>query len=138
MRTFEYLDIEFDHGIAKIALDRPPANAIDRSMYMGIAELFSKPDRIGAELKAIVLTGRGKHFCAGNDLDEFATMTPENGTERMWRVREAFFAIQNCPVPVIAAVNGAALGTGLAIAASCDFLVAADDALFGLPEMTVG
>jgi enoyl-CoA hydratase len=138
MSTFAHLDIEFDQGIATIVLNRPPANAIDRALYMDIAELFSKPDRIGPGLKAIVLTGRGKHFCAGNDLDEFATMTPENGTERMWRVREAFFAIQNCAVPVIAAVNGAALGTGLAIAASCDFVVAAEDARFGLPELTVG
>jgi enoyl-CoA hydratase/carnithine racemase len=56
----------------------------------------------------------------------------------MWRVREAFFAIQDCPVPVIAAVSGAAVGTGLAIAASCDFIVADEDALFGLPELKVG
>jgi enoyl-CoA hydratase len=65
-------------------------------------------------------------------------MTPENGTERMWRVRQAFFAIQDCRIPVIGAVHGAALGTGLAIAASCDFVVAAADAKFGLPELTVG
>jgi len=131
-------DIEFDQGIATITLNRPPANAVDREMYIDIADLFSKPDQIGTGLKAIILTGRGKQFCAGNDLDEFATMTPQNGTERMWRVREAFFAIQNCAVPVIGAVNGAALGTGLAIAASCDFVVAAEDARFGLPELTVG
>jgi enoyl-CoA hydratase/carnithine racemase len=56
----------------------------------------------------------------------------------MWRVREAFFAIQDCPDPVIAAVHGAALGTGLAIAVSCDFVVASEDARFGLPELSVG
>jgi enoyl-CoA hydratase/carnithine racemase len=56
----------------------------------------------------------------------------------MWHVREAFFAIQDCTVPVIGAVHGAALGTGLAIAASCDFVVAAKDARLGLPELTVG
>lgn len=56
----------------------------------------------------------------------------------MWRVREAFFAIQDCPVPVIGAVQGAALGTGLAIAASCDYVVALPEAKFGLPELTVG
>jgi enoyl-CoA hydratase len=86
----------------------------------------------------VVLSGEGPHFCAGNDLDEFATMTPENGRERMWQVREAFFAIADCSVPVVGAIHGAALGTGVAIAASCDFVVAAEDARFGLPELTVG
>jgi enoyl-CoA hydratase len=138
MSKFSNLEADLDQGIATVWLNRPPVNAIDRSMYIDLAALFSDPDQIGPDLRAIVLTGRGKHFCGGNDLDEFATMTPDNGTERMWRVREAFFAIQNCPVPVVGAVNGAALGTGLAIAASCDFVVASADARFGLPELTVG
>ncbi|MBS0476062.1 MAG: enoyl-CoA hydratase/isomerase family protein [Proteobacteria bacterium] len=124
-------------GVATVLLDRGPANAVDRDMYIEIAALFSDPDRMG-EVRSIVLGAKGRHFCAGNDLDEFATMTPDNGAERMWRVREAFFAIQDCPVPVIGAVHGSALGTGLAIAASCDLVVARPDARFGLPELTVG
>jgi enoyl-CoA hydratase/carnithine racemase len=139
MTRFRYLKTDIDEqGVMLVTLDRAPANAVDRDMYIEIAELFGNPDAVGERVRAIVLAGAGPHFCAGNDLDEFATMTPENGTERMWRVREAFFAIQDCPVPVIGAVHGAALGTGLAIAASCDFVVAAEDARFGLPELTVG
>lgn len=139
MTSHKFLRCELgDDAVAVVTMDRPPVNAVDCEMYVEIAELFRNPDVIGDNLRAIVLTGTGKHFCAGNDLDEFATMTPENGTERMWRVREAFFAIQECPVPVIAAVHGAALGTGLAIAASCDFMVASEDARFGLPELSVG
>jgi len=107
-------------------------------MYREFAAFFSNPDQLGADVRAIVLTGTGKHFCAGNDLDEFVTMSPDNGTERMRRVREAFFAIQECPVPIVGAVHGAALGTGLALAAACDFVVASEDARFGLPELTVG
>jgi enoyl-CoA hydratase len=126
-----------EDGVATVLLSRAPANAVDRDMYIEIARLFQAPDAMGA-VKAIVLGAEGRLFCAGNDLDEFATMTPDNGAERMWRVREAFFAIQDCPVPVIGAVHGVALGTGLAIAASCDFVVAAPDAKFGLPELTVG
>lgn len=126
MGTFDQLEIQIDEGIATIRMNRPPANAVDRAMYIQIAELFSKPDQITAKLKAIVLTGRGKHFCAGNDSDEFATMTPENGTERMSCVREAFFAIQNCPVPVIGAINGAALGTGLAISSLLPTVLGSD------------
>lgn len=127
-----------DQGVALVTMERPPANAVDRDMYIEIAQLFRNPDRLGDDVRAIVLAGSGPHFCAGNDLEEFATMTPENGTERMWRVREAFFAIQDCPVPVIAAVHGVALGTGLCLAASCDYIVASEDARFGLPELTVG
>jgi enoyl-CoA hydratase len=125
-------------GIVHVKLNRPPANAVDRSMYCEIADLFGNIDQIDDNVRAVVLSGEGPHFCAGNDLEEFRTMTPENAAERMWRVREAFFAISECSVPVIGAIHGAALGTGLAIAGSCDFVVAAADARFGLPELTVG
>ena len=139
MKTFKFFDCALAaDGVATITMNRPPANAVDRDMYMEMADLFGDPDQIGDGVRAIVLNGAGPHFCAGNDLDEFATMTPENGVERMWRVREAFFAIQDCPVPVVGAVHGVALGTGLAIAASCDVVVASEDAKFGLPELTVG
>lgn len=136
--SFQYLKYAVDaDGVATVLLNRAPANAVDRDMYIEIAELFSAPDAMG-EVKAIVLSGEGRFFCAGNDLDEFGTMTPENGTERMWRVRQAFFAIQDCAVPVFGAVHGVALGTGLALAASCDFVVTTPTTKFGLPELTVG
>lgn len=139
MVDFKYLACELNEtGVLVVKLSRGPANAVDRDMYIELHSLFSDPDQVAVGVNAIVLAGEGRHFCAGNDLDEFAAMTPENGTERMWRVRQAFFAIQDCPVPVVAAVHGAALGTGLAIAASCDFVVASKDARFGLPELTVG
>lgn len=138
MTAFQQLLIDIEpSGLAVVRLNRPPANAVDQGLYREIASFFANPDQLG-EVRAIILAGEGPHFCAGNDLDEFISMNPENGTERMWRVREAFFAIQDCPVPVIGAVHGAALGTGLALAASCDFVVAAENARFGLPELTVG
>lgn len=136
---FQYLSTTaLDNGVLHIELNRAPANGVNRDMYIEIYQAFSKPDAILPDVRSIVLSGAGRHFCAGNDLDEFATMTPENGTERMWRVREAFFAIQDCIVPVIGAVHGAALGTGLCLAAACDFTVAGRSARFGLPELTVG
>ena len=107
-------------------------------MYHEIFELFTSLDRLAPSAKTVILAGRGKHFCAGNDLDEFITMTSANARDRMFGVRSAFFAIQDCAVPTIAAVQGAALGTGMAIAASCDMVIAAEDARFGLPEVTVG
>jgi len=139
MPSYKYLRTDLDaDGILTVTLDRAPANAVDRDMYIEIADLFNHVDRIGDGVRVIVLCGTGKHFCAGNDLEEFANMTPENGTERMWRVREAFYAISGCAVPVIGAIHGAALGTGLALSGSCDFVVADPDASFGLPELTVG
>jgi enoyl-CoA hydratase len=125
-------------GVLEVRLANGPVNAADQPMYEEIATLFRNVDAVAADISAIVLAAEGRHFCGGNDLDEFATMTSENGGERMWRVREAFFAISECTVPVVAAVHGVALGTGLAIAASCDVIVAAPDARFGLPELTVG
>jgi enoyl-CoA hydratase len=125
-------------GVATITMCRPPVNAVDLVMYRELRDLFFDIDTIGEGVRAVVLAGDGNHFCAGNDLDDFATMDRDNVRERMFHVREAFFAIQECAVPVVGAVAGAALGTGLALAASCDFVVAAEDASFGLPELSVG
>ena len=136
----EYSNVRWtvEDAIATVWLARPPVNAVSQAMYREIRDLFADHTQMGGNVKAIVLTGEGRHFCAGNDLDEFASLTPENSAERMAEVRAAFFAIQDCPVPVIGAVHGAALGTGLAILASCDFVIAADDARIGTPEVSVG
>src|SRR5262249_52847318 len=103
-----------------------------------VRELFGSIDIRFPKARVIVLAGQGKHFCAGNDLAEFKSMNPDNATARMKIVREAFWAIYDSPVPVIAAVHGAAVGAGLGIAASCDLIIAADNATFGLPEISVG
>lgn len=136
---FEHLQVHLDSsGVLDVVLDRPPVNAVSVAMYEEIQRLFSDIDAAGPDVRVVVLSGAGKHFCGGNDLDDFETMDPRNGRERMFHVREAFFAIRECAVPVIGAVAGVAIGTGLAIAASCDFVVASDDARFGLPELSVG
>ena len=127
-----------DDGVATVTMARPPVNAVDLLMYREMRDLFVDIDQVGPGVRAVVLTGAGKHFCAGNDLDDFATMDNENVRERMFHVREAFFAIQECAVPVVGAVAGAALGTGLCLAAACDFVLASPDASFGLPELSVG
>ena len=138
MQDFDHLDVTTVDGVATVVMDRPPVNAVSVAMYQSIHRLFSDIDQAGSDVRAVVLTGAGKHFCAGNDLDDFESMTPDNARERMFHVREAFFAIRDCAVPVVGAVAGVALGTGVAIAASCDFVVASDDSIFGLPELSVG
>jgi enoyl-CoA hydratase len=121
-----------------VTLDRPPVNAVDLAMYAEIRDTFSGLRQAFPGGRVVVLEGAGRHFCAGNDLGDFETMTSANAPERMQGAREAFWAVRDCPLPVVAAVHGAALGTGLAIAASADLIVAAEDAQFGLPELSVG
>ncbi len=138
MSEYEFLRWEIgEGGVATVWLSRAPVNAINQPMYEEIQRLFGE---LGANeaINAIVLAGDGRHFCAGNELAEFETMTPENAGERMRNVREAFWAIYDCSVPVIAAVQGTAVGTGLAIVASCDVAVAAEGARLGVTEITVG
>jgi enoyl-CoA hydratase len=138
MSEFESLRWEIEDGVATVWMDRPPVNAFTQSTYLEFTAFFRSAQDLLPGARVIVLTGAGKHFCAGNDLSEFPTLTPENSPERMRNIREAYEAVYDTPLPVVAAVNGAALGTGLCIAASCDLVVAADDARFGLPEVRVG
>lgn len=138
MSNYEHLRWTLEDGIAVVTMDRPPVNAVNQQMYREIIAAFGPDSPFLAGAKVVVLGSSGRHFCAGNDLGEFGTLSPENSDARMLEVRSAFFAIQDCPVPVVGAVRGAALGTGLALAASCDFVVAADDARFGTPEVGVG
>src|SRR5262245_14331599 len=135
---FQFLDVEVDGPVVTVWLNRPPVNAVNIALYDEIQRVFADPDALAQDVRVMILAGRGAHFCAGNDLGEFATMTPDNAGERMWHVREAFFAVQDCPVPVIGAVHGTAVGTGLALAAACDYVIAAQEAVLGLPEITVG
>ena len=106
-RNFTRLQIELDEdGVATVTMAHPPVNAVDLIMYDEIRDLFVDIDQIGPGVRVVVLTGAGKHFSAGNDLDDFATMDSENVRERMFHVREAFFAMQECVVPVVGAVRG--------------------------------
>ena len=138
MSSYEHLAWEVEGTVATVFLDRPPVNAVTQEMYREIRALFADVTQMGEGLRVVVLAGRHRHFSAGNDLDAFRGMDAENARVRMFHVREAFWSIYACEVPVIAAVHGAALGTGLALAASCDFVIASEDAIFGVPEISVG
>jgi enoyl-CoA hydratase len=135
---FEFLGIELDEDVAVVRMRRPPVNAVNQAMYQEIGTLFSHISELLPGANAVIISGEGKHFCAGNDLDEFLSLDPQNSPGRMKLVRDAFAAIYDCPVPVIAAVHGYALGTGLAIAGSCDLVISGESAQFGVPEVSVG
>jgi enoyl-CoA hydratase len=142
LRTeYETLTLERpDEHVLVVMLDRPEAaNAMNTQMGLDLTELF-EPFRVDQEgLRCLVMTGRGeKAFCAGGDLKERRGMSDE-----VWQRQHAIFermlrAFIACPLPVIAAVNGAAYGGGCEIAAAADFCYASSSARFALTEATLG
>jgi len=135
---FTFLDVERDGVLAFVTLDRPPVNAVNQEMYAEVRDLFARVDEHVPGIRAVVFSGRGKHFCAGSDLQEFLDLSPVNSPGRMKLVREAFYAVYDCPVPVIGALHGMVAGTGIALAASCDLLIAGESTQFATPEVNVG
>jgi enoyl-CoA hydratase/carnithine racemase len=133
------LKLERRGTAAIIVIDRPDRrNALDRAT---LAEL----GRVGRELaldtsvRAALLTGSGhKAFCAGADLKERAGMSDDEVRAMLRAYRSELAWLGTSPFPVIAAINGAALGGGFELALACDLRVAADTAVFGLPETSLG
>jgi enoyl-CoA hydratase len=125
-------------GVTVIAFNRPEvANALSTQMGRELLEVWSKL-RGDESLRAVILRGEGKHFRAGADLKERNGMTDEAWAEQH-RLFEAMIRAQlGCPVPVIAAVQGAAMGGGCEMSLACDFTYAAEGARFGLPEAGLG
>jgi len=136
---YRALDVTIADGVATILLANPPVNALSTDM---MNELSWVLDRISEtpEVRAVVLSGKGKIFCAGADLKSRGETIkgPGDLPQHSRRTRECFHAIRECAKPVVGAINGAALGAGLAIVASCDILIAASTAVVGLPEINVG
>ncbi len=127
-----------DH-VATLTLNAPPVNALTRTLN---DELTLALDRISEmdEVRVVILTGAGKIFCAGADLKGRASVIkgPGDLPAHSRRTRECFHAIRECAKPVICAINGPALGSGLAMAASSDILLASENASLALPEVDVG
>jgi enoyl-CoA hydratase len=123
-----------------ITLNRPDRlNAVNRELYDGLTVAVRLADR-DATIRCVVVTGAGRAFCAGADLKAHADgAKPERERRRYARAAQrANRALQRCSRPVIAAVNGAAVGAGLELALSCDFIVVAEDAKLRLPELALG
>jgi enoyl-CoA hydratase len=131
--TFQVAD-----GIAVATLNRPPVNAVNAEMRARLIEIFDEAtDR--DDVRVVVLTGQGKIFCAGADLKQRpdpARLGQYWAHNRL--TRETGNAIRECAKPVIAAVNGAALGAGFGLMAACDIMLASENAVFGMPEIDVG
>ena len=125
--------------IAEVRLNRPAAaNALNRQMGKELTAVFKAFAQKNNNTRAVVLTGEGKHFCAGADLKERKGMTKKAWQAQHAAFESALFAILSCPIPVIAAVDGAAMGGGLELALACDFIYASTAARFALPEVSLG
>ncbi|MFO0648474.1 MAG: enoyl-CoA hydratase-related protein [Polyangiales bacterium] len=138
MSTYENVTIERDGGWAVVTLNRPDSmNALSRALVRELGEVFrALADE--ADVRVVILTGAGeKSFCAGADLKERKGMTDDEVRGMLGYYRESFGAIDRSPKPVVAAINGVALGGGFELALACDLRVAVPSALVGLPETTL-
>jgi enoyl-CoA hydratase len=135
----EHIKLDVQDHVATVALNRPPVNALGRAIREEITRVFDALHERD-DVRAIVFTGTGKTFCAGADIKERAKMTGEPGEHAPLNrlVREMFYSLMECRKPVIAAVNGPALGAGFALTLCCDILFASDNSIFGMPEVDVG
>lgn len=126
-------------GIFTVTINRPDKlNALNREV---MNELNSVLDEIGSnsDIRAVILTGAGqKGFVAGADIREFVGLSKEEGQALAQKGQDIFFRIERCSKPIVAAVNGFALGGGCELAMSCHFRIASENAKFGQPEVNLG
>ncbi len=128
-----------DH-IAQVTMDAPPVNAQSREFMEELIEVFDELNETPG-VRCIVLTGAGKCFSAGADIKARAKVgqgAPGDTYRHLRRAREVGFVITEMNIPVIAAVNGPALGAGMGLAICADMIVASTEAVFGLPEIDIG
>ncbi|ETR71957.1 MAG: 3-hydroxybutyryl-CoA dehydratase [Candidatus Magnetoglobus multicellularis str. Araruama] len=137
--SYENIIYELSDDIGTITFNRPKAlNALNDAL---LNEFSSALDNVASDedIRVLVLTGSGeKSFVAGADIKEIAQCTPLTGRRLSKKGQEIFSKLESLSIPVIAAVNGFALGGGCEIALACDFIYASEKAKFGLPEITLG
>lgn len=137
---FKNILVEHEKFTAKVTINRPEKlNALNSETIKELHECLKKLDE-NEMVRTIIITGSGeKAFVAGADISEFAHFSDKEGAELARKGQELLFSfVENMKTPVIAAVNGFALGGGLELAMSCHFRIASDNAKMGLPETSLG
>jgi enoyl-CoA hydratase/carnithine racemase len=133
----EFVRLEVNEGIATIRLDRPPMNALNTEVQEGLRAAAAEV-AVSQEVYAVVVYGGEKVFAAGADIKEMADMSYAQMSARAGALSSAFDAIARIHKPVVAAINGFALGGGCELALACDWRVVAEDAKLGQPEIKLG
>jgi enoyl-CoA hydratase len=137
--TYENITLKVEDSICLLTINRPAAlNALNtvllNELYKAVQDIENDED-----IRVVVITGAGeKAFVAGADITELATLNALQGKYFVANGHRTMSSLQKLPIPVIAAVNGFALGGGLELALACDFIYASETAKFGLPEITLG
>lgn len=128
-----------EKGIALVTLNRPDAaNALSTELLHCLVEVLEEL-KSDSNLRTVIITGSGeKAFCAGADLKERAGMNEDKVRETVKLIGDTITAVENLPVPVIAAINGSAFGGGLELALACDIRIASETAKVGLTETSLG
>ncbi len=141
---FDYQNIKFtaqENNVWLLTINRPEAlNALNTNLLNEMADAFRQISEMSFEdAKGLIITGAGeKAFVAGADIKEMTQMNEDQAVQFAKRGQSIFHEINLLNIPVIAAVNGFALGGGLELALACDFIVASENAKFGLPEVGLG
>jgi enoyl-CoA hydratase len=132
------IEVRASAGIVDVVIDFPPVNALPGQGWDDLATAVSTAGA-DPETRVVILSATGRGFCAGVDIKEMQRLDGHAGILRASQgCFAAFAAVYECPVPVIAAVQGFCLGGGIGLAGNADVIVAADDATFGLPEVDRG
>lgn len=133
----EFFGIEVNEHVATVTLTRPPVNALSRGVMHELESTFA--DLNGRDdVRAVVLTGGERVFSAGVDIRELRDAPPSDAIPRNTWFQDVYLSIDRGRLPVVAAVNGYALGGGCELAMACDIRVAAEDAFFAVPEINLG
>lgn len=134
----EILTLSNEKGIALITISRPKAlNALNTQFFKEMDFVLDEILKDGS-VRVVIITGEGKAFVAGADIAEMVNKDPEEGRNFSALGQNVFNRIEELEVPVIAAINGFALGGGLELAMSCDMRIASSKAKFGQPEVNLG
>ena len=135
---YEYLNFEVQEHVAWLTMNRPPMNPLNAGILKEMKEVIAGIAGNKA-IRVLVITGAGdKAFVAGADIKVLSQMTVEQLREFANLGQGVFRSLENLPIPVIAAVNGFALGGGTELAISCDMILASERAMFGQPEVKLG
>lgn len=135
---FEILKLSIDENIAIVTISRPKAlNALNTRFFNEMDAMVEKISGM-PEVNVMVITGEGKAFVAGADIAEMVNKNQEEGSDFSRLGQNTFRSLELMEIPVIAAINGFALGGGLELAMGCDFRIASTKAKFGQPEVNLG